>query len=72
MTRTEMIDNLLDSYTKRELQALAERLGFGVNIIAKMPLNLLSSEISGMLFNPANKQPRIIEATKDKDGIWRA
>lgn len=27
MTRTEMIDNLLDSYTKRELKALANRLG---------------------------------------------
>ncbi len=27
MTRTEMVDNLLDSYTKRELKALANRLG---------------------------------------------
>ena len=27
MLRTEMIDNLLDSYTKRELKALADRLG---------------------------------------------
>ena len=52
MLRTEMINNLLKSYTKRELQALAERLGFGVNIIAEMPLNLLYSEMSGILFNP--------------------
>ena len=28
MLRTEMIDNLLDSYTVRELEALGERLGF--------------------------------------------
>ena len=27
MLRTEMIDNLLDSYTMRELKALATRLG---------------------------------------------
>ena len=27
MTRTEMVDNLLDSYTIRELRTLANRLG---------------------------------------------
>ena len=27
MTRTEMVDNLLDSYTTRELKALADKLG---------------------------------------------
>ena len=27
MLRTEMIDNLLDSYTTRELKALADKLG---------------------------------------------
>lgn len=30
MTRTEMVDNLLDSYTTRELKALATRLGISV------------------------------------------
>ena len=27
MLRTEMVDNLLDSYTTRELKALADKLG---------------------------------------------
>ena len=31
MLRTEMIDKLLDSYTVRELKALATRLGVDVN-----------------------------------------
>ena len=31
MTRTEMINNLLDSYTTREIRALAKRLGVDVN-----------------------------------------
>ena len=53
MTRTEMVDNLLDSYTKRELQALAERLGFGVARIAEMSVLELYDGVSNMLFDPA-------------------
>ena len=52
MLRTEVIELLLKSYTRRELQALAERLGFGVARIAEMPLGLLSDEISNQLFDP--------------------
>ena len=79
MTRTEMVDKLLNSYTKRELKALANRLGVepyvgshSSGIRAVSSSLYLADAISNVLFDPANKQPRIIEATKDKDGVWRA
>ena len=52
MLRTEMIDNLLDSYTKRELQVLAEKLGISASHIAWHPLDVLSDRISDILFDP--------------------
>lgn len=53
MLRTEMIDNLLDSFTKRELKVLAEKLGISASHIAWYPLDVLSDRISDILFDPA-------------------
>ena len=44
MLRTEMIDHLLDSYTKRELKALADKLG-----IVYLPYDT----VHNILFDPA-------------------
>ena len=68
MLRTEMVDNLLDSYTKRELQALAERLGFGVARIAEMPLDLLSDEVSDQLFDPSCSHHEFNKLAEASDG----
>ena len=54
MLRTEMIDNLLDSYTVRELNALATRLGIDVNEYddRHSVMVYLANVIHGILFNP--------------------
>jgi len=59
MTRTEMIDNLLDSYTMRELKALANRLGVepyvgshSSGIRAVSSSLYLADAISDILFDP--------------------
>ena len=59
MLRTEMIDNLLDSYTMRELKALANRLGVepyvgsrSSGIRAVSSSLYLADAISDILFDP--------------------
>ena len=57
MLRTEMIDNLLDSYTLRELEALGKRLG----VLHEKPdgyfnhgdMISLADALSNILFDPA-------------------
>ena len=57
MTRTEMVDNLLDSYTLRELETLGKRLG----VLYKNPdgyfnhgdMISLADALHDILFNPA-------------------
>lgn len=60
MLRTEMIDNLLDSYTKRELEALAVKLGISIKRFKGIKYNdpgfymvSLKDDISNILFDPA-------------------
>ena len=56
MLRTEMIDNLLDSYTRRELESLAVRLGVLNKVVYKDYLSYmldLKDSISNRLFDPA-------------------
>ena len=65
MTRTEMIDNLIDSYTVRELKALATRLGIDVDEYSERHSGLvysreshsymvyLADAISNIMFDPA-------------------
>jgi hypothetical protein len=45
MLRTEMVDNLLDSYTKRELESLAKKLGVD-------SWSLSSDVVNDILFDP--------------------
>ena len=52
MTRKEMIDNLLDSYTTRELKALATKLDIDHLNENLFPVNI-RDRISDKLFDPA-------------------
>ena len=54
MLRTEMIDNLLDSYTMRELKALAKRLDISTNDYdySLMDMLCLADSIHDILFDP--------------------
>ena len=54
MLRTEMIDNLLDSYTMRELKALAKRLDISTNDYdySHMDMLCLADSIHDILFDP--------------------
>ena len=54
MLRTEMIDNLLDCYTMRELRALADRLGVDLYDDDGSHANMLFlvDRISDILFDP--------------------
>ena len=56
MLRTEMIDNLLDCYTMRELRALADRLGVDLYDDDGSHANmlLLVDRISDILFDPGS------------------
>ena len=60
MLRTEMIDNLIDSYTKRELESLAVRLGISIKRFKGIKYNdpgfymvSLKDDINDILFDPA-------------------
>lgn len=59
MLRTEMVDNLLDSYTKRELESLAVRLGISIKRFKGIKYNdpgfymvSLKDDINDILFDP--------------------
>ena len=59
MLRTEMVDNLLDSYTKRELESLAVRLGISIERFKGIKYNdpgfymvSLKDDINDILFDP--------------------
>ena len=59
MLRTEMIDNLLDSYTRRELESLAVRLGISIKRFKRIKYNdpgfymvSLKDDINDILFDP--------------------
>tara|TARA_B100000029_G_scaffold505509_1_gene586324 strand:+ start:234 stop:506 length:273 start_codon:yes stop_codon:yes gene_type:complete len=73
MTRTEMIDNLLDSYTTREIRALAKRLGVDVNDDAWKYWSIgkvyLTDAIHDKLFDPGGSYHefnKLAEANDDK------
>lgn len=62
MLRTEMVDNLLDSYTKRELESLAKKLGVD-------SWSLSSDVVNDILFDPCssyNEFNKLTEANNDK------
>jgi len=63
MLRTEMIDNLLESYTKRELKALATRLG--VDVKSRV---FLFDPISDILFDPAGSYHEFNKLAEASDG----
>ena len=54
MLRAEMIDDLLDSYTMRELKALAKRLDISTNDYdySHMDMLCLADSIHDILFDP--------------------
>lgn len=55
MTRTEMIDNLLASYTAREVRSLADRLGVDLydDDGSHADMLFLTDRIGDILFDPA-------------------
>ncbi len=54
MLRTEMIDNLLDSYTTRELKALADKLGIDYHYAKSHQdmVYLAYTSVHDILFDP--------------------
>ena len=53
MLRTEMIDNLLDSYTMRELKALADKLGIDYHYVGShSDMVYLADAVHNILFDP--------------------
>ena len=76
MLRTEMIDNLLDSYTKRELESLAVRLGISIKRFKGIKYNdpgfymvSLKDDINDILFDPGGSYHefnKLTEANNDK------
>ena len=57
MLRTEMIDNLLDSYTVRELEALGKRMGLDEYIFVNRnwtheDMLSLADQLHNILFDP--------------------
>lgn len=67
MTRTEMIDRLLDSYTRRELKALAEKLGISASDISWQPLYALSDSIGNILFDPGGWHELFNKLAEERD-----
>tara|TARA_R100001594_G_scaffold143581_1_gene191705 strand:- start:418 stop:630 length:213 start_codon:yes stop_codon:yes gene_type:complete len=55
MLRAEMIDNLLDSYTAREVRSLADRLGVDLydDDGSHADMLFLTDRIGDILFDPA-------------------
>ena len=55
MLRTEMIDNLIDSYTAREVRSLADRLGVDLydDDGSHADMLFLADRIGDILFDPA-------------------
>ena len=76
MLRTEMVDNLLDSYTKRELESLAVRLGISIERFKRIKYNdpgfymvSLKDDINDILFDPGGWHEefnKLTEANDDK------
>ena len=55
MLRTEIIDNLLDRYTIKELRTLAHRLGIDLldNDVSHERMVFLADKIHNILYDPA-------------------
>lgn len=72
MLRTEMIDNLLDSYTRRELESLAVRLGVLNKGVYKDYLSYmldLKDSISNRLFDPAGSYHEFNKLAEERDNV---
>jgi len=71
MLRTEMIDNLLDSYTKRELVSLATMLGILIKEVfedSDSYMLALKDRISDKLFDPASSHHEFNKLAEASDG----
>jgi len=71
MLRTEMIDNLLDSYTKRELVFLATMLGILIKEVfedSDSYMLALKDRISDKLFDPAGSHHEFNKLAEASDG----
>jgi len=71
MLRTEMIDNLLDSYTKRELISLATMLGILIKEVfedSDSYMLALKDRISDKLFDPAGSHHEFNKLAEASDG----
>lgn len=74
MLRTEMIDNLLDSYTVRELEALGKRMGLDEYLFVHRhwtheDMLSLADQLHNILFDPGGSYHefnKLAEANDDK------
>ena len=71
MTRIEMIDKLLDSYTIKELRTLAHRLGIDLldNNVSRKRILLLSDKISDILFDPAGSYHEFNKLAEENNNV---
>ena len=71
MTRIEMIDNLLDSYTIKELRTLAHRLGIDLldNNVSRKRILLLSDKINDILFDPAGSYNEFNKLAEENNNV---
>ena len=71
MTRTEMVDNLLDSYTIRELRTLANRLGIDLldNDVSHKRMVFLADRIHNILFDPGVWHEKFYKLAEEQDNV---
>ena len=71
MLRTEMINNLLDSYTKRELKALADKLGIDYKyyVGSQVDMIYLSDTVNNILFDPGGWDEEFNKLAEERDNV---
>ena len=71
MTRIEMIDNLLDSYTTRELKALADKLGIDYHYAKSHQdmVYLTYTAVNNILFDPGGWHEKFNKLTEERDNV---
>ena len=71
MTRTEMVDNLLDSYTAREVRSLSDMLGVGLydNDGSHRDMLFLADRIGDILFDPAGSNHEFNKLAEEQDNV---
>lgn len=71
MLRTEMIDHLLESYTKRELKALADKLGIDYNYYVGSDVDMLYlvDAVGNILFDPGGWHELFNKLAEERNNV---